>query len=47
VRIVCNDCKKSKEYIGILCHNCNVGLGRFKDDSELLVKAAEYVRCYQ
>jgi hypothetical protein len=28
---------------GILCGECNRGLARFKDDSALLVKAAEYV----
>jgi hypothetical protein len=28
---------------GLLCHNCNVGLGNLKDSAELLIKAAEYV----
>ncbi len=28
---------------GLLCHNCNVGLGVFKDDTALLTKAIEYL----
>jgi hypothetical protein len=28
---------------GLLCHFCNVGLGHFKDDKNLLLKAIEYI----
>jgi hypothetical protein len=28
---------------GYLCHNCNVGLGHFKDSPKLLQKAIEYL----
>lgn len=28
---------------GVLCHWCNVGLGHFKDNLDLLIKAREYL----
>jgi hypothetical protein len=28
---------------GLLCHNCNLGLGKFKDSIEFLRKAMEYL----
>lgn len=31
---------------GILCHLCNKGLGHFKDDIEMLLKAIEYLERY-
>lgn len=36
-------CHQSKAVRGLLCSNCNHGLGKFKDDIELLKKAAEYL----
>ena len=33
----------SGEVRGILCFNCNGGLGRFKDDLELMGRAIEYL----
>ncbi len=34
----------TKKFRGILCHNCNLGLGQFKDKELLLLKAINYLR---
>lgn len=31
---------------GVLCRYCNMGLGSFKDQPELLILASEYLSCY-
>jgi len=38
--------KKSGEIRGLLCFNCNVGLGAFKDSRDILQKAVDYLGRY-
>lgn len=37
-------CHTTGEIRGLLCFSCNVGLGKFKDDEELLLRAVRYLR---
>ena len=36
-------CHKTKQVRGLLCHQCNSGLGHFKDNTEFLLKAVDYL----
>lgn len=36
---------KTLEIRGILCHRCNVGLGQFRENAELLLRATNYLKC--
>lgn len=36
-------CHKSEKIRGLLCHHCNVGLGHFKDNIDLLNIAIKYL----
>jgi hypothetical protein len=36
-------CHTSGVIRGLLCHSCNVGLGHFRDDTALLMRATEYL----
>lgn len=37
-------CHKRNVVRGLLCNNCNLGLGKFGDDQELLQKALHYLK---
>jgi hypothetical protein len=38
-----HDSNRIKHIRGVLCNNCNTGLGKFKDNVDLLNKAAKYL----
>lgn len=42
-RLSVDHCHKTGKIRGLLCSNCNNGIGRFKDSAILLRKAAEYI----
>lgn len=43
--LLCVDhCHDSKKIRGLLCRNCNHGIGQFKDDAGLLEKAIAYLK---
>lgn len=40
-------CHKTKKTRGLLCHQCNTGLGYFQDDLVLLENAIRYLKQYR
>lgn len=46
-RNLCVDhCHKTGVIRGLLCDRCNVGIGAFGDDPELILKAAQFIEAY-
>jgi hypothetical protein len=42
--VLCIDhCHNTGKVRGLLCTNCNVGLGRFKENPAMFLRAAQYV----
>lgn len=42
-RLAIDHCHSSGKVRGILCSDCNIGLGKFKDNLEVLQKAIDYL----
>ena len=42
-KLAVDHCHKEGHVRGLLCTTCNVGLGNFKDNTEFLLKAVEYL----
>jgi hypothetical protein len=41
---VLDHCHKKNKVRGIICRDCNFGLGNFKDNIKTLIKAIKYLR---
>lgn len=46
IRLAVDHCKKTNKNRGLLCANCNLGIGQFKHDVKLLKQAINYLEKY-
>lgn len=46
-RLSIDHCHSSLVIRGLLCHNCNTGIGKFKDSIDLLQSAINYLKKHQ
>ena len=46
-QLAIDHCHKTGKIRALLCHACNVAIGSFKDDLELLQKAISYLEAHQ
>src|SRR5258707_6334356 len=46
-KLAVDHCHKTKITRGLLCSNCNMGIGKFKDNIKLLEAAIMYMRSHQ
>lgn len=46
-KLYIDHCHSSNKFRGLLCFNCNTGLGKFYDSIEFLTNAIDYLRCHE
>lgn len=46
-RLAVDHCHETGAVRGVLCYNCNTGLGKFRDNPEVLRKAAEWIERFK
>ena len=46
-RLYADHCHRTSKPRGLLCSDCNMALGMFKDNPELLLRAAEYLKTHK
>lgn len=45
-RLSVDHCHLTKMVRGLLCENCNLGLGKFKENKNIIQKSLDYLRSY-
>ena len=45
-RLAVDHCHATGKVRGILCTNCNQGIGKFKDCADLLLRASKYIKAH-